>query len=77
MLHVQYTKKIKIMARLNGSVVSYDEGKGCGYIKNDATGEQYLVYDAGLIDAVSASDKVTFELKSDKKGKIAVKVRKG
>lgn len=60
---------------LTGTVNFFNETKGFGFIKQDASGHEYFVHVSGLIDRVVENDKVQFELLQTKKGLNAVNVR--
>lgn len=62
---------------LTGTVKFFNETKGFGFIKQDASGpgHEYFVHVSGLIDRVVENDKVQFELLQTKKGLNAVNVR--
>ncbi len=58
-----------------GTVKFFNESKGFGFIKDDASGKEYFVHVSGLEDQIKENDSVTFELKEGKKGLNAVNVR--
>lgn len=58
-----------------GTVKFYNETKGFGFIKNDATGQDIFVHVTGLIDEIRQDDKVRFEVAEGRKGLNAVQVR--
>lgn len=60
----------------NGRVEFFNESKGFGFIKELGTQEKYFVHVNGLIDEISESDMVTFELERGMKGMNAVRVKK-
>ncbi|GAB3833737.1 MULTISPECIES: cold-shock protein [Hymenobacter] len=59
-----------------GTVKFFNETKGFGFIKNDATGEDIFVHVTGLIDEIRENDKVQFEVEQGRKGLNAVQVRR-
>lgn len=58
-----------------GTVKFFNESKGFGFIKDDASDKEYFVHVSGLEDQIKENDSVTFELKEGKKGLNAVNVR--
>ncbi|HET6246022.1 MAG: cold shock domain-containing protein [Bacteroidetes bacterium] len=60
----------------NGVVTHFNDSKGYGFIKDLKTQESVFVHVNGLIDEVKENDKVTFEVKLEKKGLTAVAVKK-
>jgi CspA family cold shock protein len=58
-----------------GIVKFFNNSKGFGFIKDNATGEEHFVHVSGLIDEISEDDEVTFELTQGKKGLNAVNVK--
>ena len=59
-----------------GTVKFFNETKGFGFIKNEATGEDIFVHVTGLIDEIRENDRVEFEVEQGRKGLNAVKVRR-
>lgn len=59
-----------------GTVKFFNETKGFGFIKNDATGEDIFVHVTGLVDEIRENDKVQFEVAEGRKGLNAVQVRR-
>ncbi|AYA36218.1 cold shock domain-containing protein [Hymenobacter coalescens] len=59
-----------------GTVKFFNETKGFGFIKNDATGQDIFVHVTGLIDEIRENDKVQFEVAEGRKGLNAVQVRR-
>jgi len=59
-----------------GTVKFFNETKGFGFIKDDATGEELFVHSTGLQDHIREGDKVTFEITEGKKGPNASNVKK-
>jgi len=58
-----------------GTVKFFNNSKGFGFIKDDASDKEYFVHVSGLKDEVKENDKVTFELQEGKKGLNAVNVK--
>jgi len=58
-----------------GKVKFFNNSKGFGFIKDDASDKEYFVHVAGLKDQVKENDKVTFDLQEGKKGLNAVNVK--
>ncbi len=59
----------------NGTVKFFNDSKGFGFIKDQASGEEYFVHVSGLKDEIRENDEVTFELQQGKKGLNACNVR--
>lgn len=59
----------------NGTVKFFNETKGFGFIKDDASDKEYFVHVTGLVDKIRENDKVTFDLQDGKKGLNAVNVK--
>lgn len=57
-----------------GTVTFFDPSKGFGFIVDTETQEKYFTHVSGLIDEITESDKVTFELERGMKGMNAVRV---
>jgi len=58
-----------------GTVTFFNESKGYGFIKDQATQESIFVHANGLVDPVRENSKVIFEIEMGPKGPNAVKVR--
>jgi CspA family cold shock protein len=58
-----------------GTVKFFNNSKGFGFIKDDASDKEYFVHVSGLKDQVKENDKVTFDLIEGKKGLNAVNVK--
>ncbi len=58
-----------------GTVKFFNESKGFGFIKEDATNKEHFVHVSGLIDEIREGDTVEFELQDGKKGLNAVNVK--
>ncbi len=56
-----------------GVVKFYNESKGYGYIVSK--GEEYYVYEEGLIDEINKGDRVVFDVRDTRKGLEAYNVR--
>jgi CspA family cold shock protein len=61
---------------MNGTVKFFNEEKGFGFIKDNASNKEYFVHESGLEDYIKESDAVSFELKEGKKGLNAVNVKR-
>ena len=59
-----------------GIVKFYNEAKGFGFIKDDATYQEIFVHATGLIDRIKENDKVSYELTEGKRGPSATDVKK-
>ena len=58
-----------------GTVKFYNETKGYGFFKCEASGTEYFVHTTGVIDRIRENDRVSFSLKEGKKGMNAVDVK--
>ncbi|MCE2743010.1 MAG: cold shock domain-containing protein [Fluviicola sp.] len=58
-----------------GIVKFFNDSKGFGFIKDEASNQEYFVHISGLIDEIRENDEVTFELQDGKKGLNAVNVK--
>lgn len=59
-----------------GTVKFFDETKGFGFIKDNATSNDYFVHANGLKEKIKENDVATFDLEQGKKGLNAVNVKK-
>lgn len=59
----------------NGTVKFFNDSKGFGFIKDQATGEEYFVHVSGLKNDIRENDEVTFDLEQGKKGLNACNVK--
>ncbi len=60
-----------------GKVIFFNDSKGFGFIKDDASDDKYFVHINGIIDGeLKENDKVSFELEKGMKGMNAVRVQK-
>lgn len=59
----------------NGIVKFFNDSKGFGFIKDQASGEEYFVHVSGLKNDIRENDEVTFDLEQGKKGLNACNVR--
>ena len=58
-----------------GIVKFFNDSKGFGFIKDDATGSEIFVHVTGLKEPIAENDKVEFEVQEGKKGLNAVNVK--
>jgi cold shock protein len=58
-----------------GTVKFFNDSKGFGFIKDEASDKEYFVHVSGLKDEIRENDQVTFELQEGKKGLNAVNVK--
>lgn len=58
-----------------GTVKFFNSTKGFGFIKEEATGDEYFVHVTGLIDEINDGDEVEFDIKDGRKGPNAVNVK--
>ena len=63
----------KIMNK--GTVKFFNDSKGFGFIKDNASEKEYFVHVSGLNDEIRENDSVTFDLQDGKKGLNAVNVK--
>ncbi|HEY6161930.1 MAG TPA: cold shock domain-containing protein [Bacteroidia bacterium] len=59
-----------------GKVKFFNVTKGYGFIIADDNGQEVFVHATGLVDQITANDKVSFEVTEGKKGLNAVNVKK-
>ena len=59
-----------------GKIKFFNVTKGFGFVIADENGQEYFVHATGLIDQVTADDKVSFDVTEGKKGPNAVNVKK-
>ncbi|MFK7798725.1 MAG: cold-shock protein [Aureispira sp.] len=57
-----------------GTVKFFNEEKGYGFIKDDASNKDYFVHANGLLDDITKDDRVSFDLEDGRKGPNAVEV---
>ncbi len=67
--------EINFIKMSKGTVKFFNESKGFGFIKDDASDKEYFVHVSGLNDQVRENDEVTFDLQDGKKGLNAVNVK--
>ena len=58
-----------------GTVKFFNQTKGFGFIKVEATGKEVFVHVSGIKDQIRENDSVTFEIQEGKKGPNAVNVK--
>jgi CspA family cold shock protein len=58
-----------------GTVKFFNDSKGYGFIKDDASNKEYFVHVTGLTEEVRENDAVTFDIVEGKKGLNAVNVK--
>jgi CspA family cold shock protein len=58
-----------------GIVKFYNVGRNYGFIIERGTGKEYFVCMTSLIDHIKAGSEVSFELRGDPKGTMAIEVR--
>lgn len=58
-----------------GTVKFFNDSKGYGFIKDEASNKEYFVHVTGLIDEIKENDEVTYELQEGRKGLNAVNVK--
>lgn len=58
-----------------GTVKFFDETKGYGFIRDEETNKEVFVHVSGLIDKITADDRVTYDVTEGKKGLNAVNVK--
>ena len=62
------------MSKLKGSVKFFNDAKGCGFLKEEESGNEYFVHITNVIDKIYENDQVSFDLAEGKKGQVAVNV---
>jgi cold shock protein len=58
-----------------GTVKFFNDSKGFGFIKDEASEKEYFVHVSGLKEEIRENDEVTFDLQEGKKGLNAVNVK--
>ncbi|NVO11570.1 MAG: cold shock domain-containing protein [Bacteroidales bacterium] len=58
-----------------GTVKFFNDSKGFGFIKDEASEKEYFVHVSGLVNEIRENDEVTFDLQEGKKGLNAVNVK--
>ncbi|MHC1705382.1 MAG: cold-shock protein [Tenuifilaceae bacterium] len=58
-----------------GTVKFFNDSKGFGFIKDEASEKEYFVHVSGLKDEIRENDEVTFDLQDGRKGLNAVNVK--
>ena len=58
-----------------GTVKFFNDTKGFGFIKDEASNNEYFVHISGIVDKIRENDEVTFDLQEGKKGLNAVNVK--
>ena len=58
-----------------GKIKFFRESKGFGFVLDEDTQKEHFVHISGLIDAVKADERVSFELEQGKRGLMAVNVK--
>lgn len=58
-----------------GKVKFFNQTKGYGFIKEEATNAEIFVHNSGLLDKIRENDKVLFETKDGLKGLNAFNVK--
>jgi CspA family cold shock protein len=59
-----------------GTVKFFNESKGYGFIKDDATGKEIFLHVTGLLEKVRENDQVSYEVVDGRKGQNAINVKK-
>lgn len=60
----------------NGTVKSFNDLKGFGFIKETNSDQEYFVHASGLLDEIRENDEVSFDLQEGRKGLNAVNVKR-
>jgi cold shock protein len=68
-------RQINIITMSKGTVKFFNDSKGFGFIKDEASEKEYFVHVSGLNDEIEENDVVTFDLQEGKKGLNAVNVK--
>lgn len=74
-LGVPKQEVVEVEIQRKGTVTFFNESKGYGFIKDHKSQESVFVHINGLVDRITENDKVTFEVKMDKKGPTAIEVK--
>lgn len=64
------------MGTVKGKIVFFNPKSKFGFIQNYEDSQNYYVHERSLLDRVEKEDEVEFELKEEKRGKVAVQVKK-
>ena len=59
----------------NGTVKSFFNGRGFGFITPDDGGKEVFVHKSNLVDEISEGDKVSYDVEESEKGLNAVNVK--
>jgi len=59
-----------------GTVKFFNEMKGFGFIKDEASGKDIFVHSTGLADQISEGDTVQYEVQEGPKGLNAINVKR-
>ncbi len=59
----------------NGTVKFFNETKGFGFIKDEASGQDIFVHSSGIKETIRENDNVVFDVEQGKKGLNAVNVK--
>ena len=68
-------RRIKFIIMSKGTVKFFNDSKGFGFIKDEASEKEYFVHVSGLINEIRENDEVTFDLQEGKRGLNAVNVK--
>jgi CspA family cold shock protein len=72
---VRTLRGINFIIMNKGTVKFFNDSKGFGFIKDNASEKEYFVHVSGLNDEIRENDVVTFDLQDGKKGLNAVNVK--
>ena len=72
---VRTLRRINFIIMNKGTVKFFNDSKGFGFIKDNASEKEYFVHVSGLNDEIKENDVVTFDLQDGKKGLNAVNVK--
>ena len=59
----------------NGTVKSFFDGRGFGFIIPDDGGKEIIVHKSNLIDEITDGDKVSYDVEENEKGLNAINVK--
>ncbi|MFN4123226.1 MAG: cold-shock protein [Flavobacteriales bacterium] len=59
-----------------GTIKFFNNAKGFGFIKDDASNEEIFIHVTGLVDQVREADRVSFDVREGKRGINAFNVKK-
>ncbi|MFN8415735.1 MAG: cold shock domain-containing protein [Cytophagaceae bacterium] len=58
-----------------GIVTFYNEQKGFGFVKDDASGESIFIHSTAIIDPIKGREKITYKVENSPRGLVALEVK--